>query len=66
MWDWSHFKETGWLAHTKQAIKLAALLLGSGGAMLLHALVPFWQQPEWLRAKCVGCVLCDCDCECCK
>ena len=66
MWDWAHFKETGWLAHTRRSAKLSGLLILSGLAMLVHMLVPFWQQPEWLRAKCVGCVLCECECECCK
>jgi len=50
MWDWAHFKSEGWLAHTKRSMTLAALLLVSGAAMILHVLVPFWQQPEWLRA----------------
>lgn len=54
MWDWAHFKGEGWLAHTKRSMTLAALLLVSGAAMILHALVPFWQQPEWLRADCVS------------
>jgi len=50
MWDWAHFKSEGWLAHTKRSMTLAALLLVSGAAMILHTLVPFWQQPEWLRS----------------
>ncbi len=68
-WNWAHFKDHGWLDHTKQAGKLSGLLLLSGVAMLVHALLPFWQQPEWLQAKCVGAELCRCadceDCECC-
>ena len=70
MWDWAHFKEKGWLAHTREAGKLAGLLLLSGFAMLVHIVLPFWQQPEWLQAKCVGAAICKCvcceDCECCK
>jgi len=69
-WDWAHFKEAGYVAHLRQSGKLSGLLILSGLAMLLHMLVPFWQQPEWLQAKCVGEALCGCacceDCECCK
>lgn len=54
MWDWAHFKGEGWLAHTKRSMTLATLLLVSGAAMILHAVVPFWQQPVWLRADCVS------------
>ena len=49
MWDWAHFKDEGWTAHTKRSTRLAALLLASGVAMILHVLVPFWQQPKWLQ-----------------
>jgi hypothetical protein len=59
MWDWSHFKDEGWLAHTKRSAGLASLLLVSGGAMILHLLVPFWQQPKWLQRSAVACVLCE-------
>ena len=59
MWDWAHFKDEGWLAHTKRSIKLAALLLASGAAMVLHLLVPFWQQPKGLRREEVACKLCE-------
>ena len=48
MWDWAHFKTEGWLAHTKRSAKFAGLLLLSGLAMMVHTLVPFWQQPKWL------------------
>ena len=44
-WDWSHLKERGLLAHT---IRSAKLLL-SGLAMVLHMLLPFWQQPKFLQ-----------------
>ena len=50
-WDWAHFKGEGWWAHTKRASKLSGLLLLSGLAMLLHMIVPFWQQPKWLQAQ---------------
>ena len=59
MWDWAHFKEEGWLSHTKRSIKLAVLLLLSGCAMVLHLLVPFWQQPRLLRREEVARVLCE-------
>jgi len=58
-WDWAHFKTEGWLAHTKRSIRLAALLLASGGAMILHMLVPFWQQPKMLQRENVACSLCE-------
>jgi len=58
MWDWAHFKGEGWIAHTKRSATLVSLLLLAAGAMILHMLVPFWQQPEWLRSECVGKVLC--------
>ena len=48
MWDWAHFKSEGWTAHTKRSARFAGLLLLSGLAMILHVLVPFWQQPESL------------------
>jgi hypothetical protein len=50
-WDWAHFKGEGWWAHTKRASKLSGLLLLSGLAMLLHMIVPFWQQPKCLQAE---------------
>tara|TARA_R110002110_G_C13421280_1_gene714508 strand:+ start:1313 stop:1513 length:201 start_codon:yes stop_codon:yes gene_type:complete len=59
MWDWAHFKSEGWLAHTKRSAKFAGLLLLSGVAMVLHLLVPFWQQPGWLCANEVACALCE-------
>tara|TARA_R100000008_G_scaffold78996_1_gene60372 strand:- start:645 stop:914 length:270 start_codon:yes stop_codon:yes gene_type:complete len=58
MWDWNHYKEMGWIAHTTRAAQLSGLLILSGLAMLLHMLLPFWQQPEWLRCKAVACSLC--------
>ena len=60
MWNWAHFKDTGWLAHTRQAAGLSALLLFAGMAMVLHMLVPFWQQPRGLRCDAVACALCAC------
>ncbi len=50
MWDWAHFKNEGWLSHFKRSAKLSGILLLGGLAMLLHMLVPFWQQPRWLSA----------------
>jgi len=64
MWDWAHFKGEGWLAHTKRSMTLASLLLVSGAAMILHVLVPFWQQPEWLRACSVSDALCKAKADC--
>ena len=63
MWDWRHFKELGWIAHTTRAARLSGLLILAGLAMVLHMLLPFWQQPSWLRVESVGRALCGCkDC----
>jgi len=59
MLDWAHFKDEGWLAHTKRSARLALLLLVSGAAMILHMLVPFWQQPKRLRRAEVAGALCE-------
>ena len=59
MLDWAHFKDEGWLAHTKRSARLALLLLVSGLAMILHMLVPFWQQPKLLQRGEVACALCE-------
>jgi hypothetical protein len=59
MLDWAHFKDEGWLAHTKRSARLALLLLVSGAAMILHMLVPFWQQPKRLRRAEVASALCE-------
>jgi len=48
-WDWSHLKGHGLLAHTIRSAKLSGLLLLSGLAMVLHMLLPFWQQPKSLQ-----------------
>ena len=50
MWNWLHLDGEGWVAHTKRSLKLAVLLLAAGNAMILHTLLPFWQQPKALRA----------------
>ena len=57
-WDWAHFKNEGWLAHTKRSAKFSGLPLLSGLAMILHMLVPFWQQPKWLCVDSVAVALC--------
>ena len=54
MWDWAHFKTEGWLVHAKRSGKFAGLLLLAGLAMVLHTVVPFWQQPKWLCADAVA------------
>jgi hypothetical protein len=59
MWDWAHFKEEGWLAHTRRSARLAILLLTSGIAMVLHLVIPFWQQPRFLRRDSVAEQLCE-------
>ena len=51
MWDWAHFKAEGWLSHLRRSSKISGLLLLGGLAMLLHMLVPFWQQPPWLSTS---------------
>jgi len=58
MWDWAHFKNEGWITHTKRSVKFSGLLLLSSLAMALHAFVPFWLQPTWLRAESVARDLC--------
>jgi len=58
MWNWSHLKGEGWVAHTLRSVKLAALLLASGAAMLVHIVIPFWQQPEALQVCAVADTLC--------
>lgn len=59
MWDWAHFKEEGWVAHTLRSARLSVLLLTSGIAMILHVLIPFWQQPKALQRREVACKLCE-------
>ena len=59
MWDWAHFKEEGWLAHTKRSARLVLLLILAANAMVLHTLVPFWQQPKSLRRDAVAKRLCE-------
>tara|TARA_R110001583_G_scaffold146442_1_gene298482 strand:- start:381 stop:578 length:198 start_codon:yes stop_codon:yes gene_type:complete len=49
MWDGNHFKREGWLSHTKRAFRLSLLLILAAAAMVLHTLVPFWQQPKTLQ-----------------
>ena len=58
IWNWNHLKGEGWLAHTVRSVKLAALLLASGMAMVLHILVPFWEQPKVLQACSVADAIC--------
>jgi len=58
MWNWSHLKGESWRTHTQRSIKLAALLLASGVAMILHVLVPFWQQPKILQVCSVADTIC--------
>ena len=54
MWNWSHLKGEGLLRHSMRAAQMAGLLLLSGAAMLLHVVLPFWQQPKFLRAEAVA------------
>ena len=58
MWNWSHLKGEGWLKHTVRSVKLALLLLCSGSAMLLHIVIPFWEQPKRLQACSVANTIC--------
>ena len=48
-WNWSHLKGHGLLPHTIRSAKLSGLLLLSGLAMVVHMLLPFWQQPKFLQ-----------------
>jgi hypothetical protein len=57
-WNWGHLNPEGWVAHTQRSGKLAGLMLLSGIAMIIHMLIPFWQQPDFLKATNVACVLC--------
>jgi hypothetical protein len=59
MWDWAHFKDEGWMAHTKRSAKLSVILLASGVTMILHMLIPFWQQPKSLQRPNVARALCE-------
>ena len=58
MWDWKHLKDDGWFTHTKRSARFSALLLVSGLAMILHMLIPFWQQPKVLQRGSVSDALC--------
>lgn len=58
MWNWKHLQGEGWLAHTVRSVKLGVLLLASGVAMLLHIVVPFWQQPKKLQVCSVAETIC--------
>tara|TARA_R110000824_G_scaffold58155_2_gene157542 strand:+ start:783 stop:983 length:201 start_codon:yes stop_codon:yes gene_type:complete len=58
MWSWTHLAGESWLSHTKRSLKLSLLLILAGNAMVLHALIPFWQQPSWLCAEHVADQIC--------
>jgi len=58
MWNWNHLKGDGWLAHTVRSVKLCTLLLASGGALVLHILFPFWEQPKVLQVCSVAETIC--------
>ena len=57
-WNWTHLSGEGWVAHTVRSVKLAALLLAAGIAMLLHIVVPFWEQPKVLQVCSVAETIC--------
>ena len=59
MWSWDHLKGEGWLAHTRRSLKLCGLLLLSGSAMLLHTVIPFWNQPKFLQVCSVANTICE-------
>ena len=58
MWNRHHLESEGWVTHTARSIKLALLLLSSGVTLLLHAIVPFWQQPKVLQVCSVADTIC--------
>lgn len=58
MWNWKHLKSEGWITHTRRSVKLAVLLLASGSAMLVHILIPFWEQPKRLQVCSVANTIC--------
>lgn len=49
MFDFNHLKDISYLTHLKRALYLFGLLMLSALALLVHAFIPFWQQPEKLR-----------------
>ena len=57
MWDWAHFKAEGYLSHLRRSGKLSGRLLLASFAMIVHMLVPFWQQPKWLCADQVASII---------
>lgn len=59
MWNWTHLKNEGWVAHTRRTLKLSVLLLASGAALILHLLIPFWQQPKILQVCSVANIICE-------
>jgi hypothetical protein len=59
MWNWKHLKGEGWLIHSVRSAKLATLLLASGAAMLLHIIMPFWEQPKKLQVCSVANTICE-------
>lgn len=59
MWNLNHLKGEGWLAHTLRSLKLAGLLLLSGVAMVIHIVIPFWEQPKVLQACSVAESICE-------
>jgi len=58
MWDWAHFNAEGWCNHTKKSSRLVGLLVLAAAALAVHTVVPFWQQPKWLRLGAVAEELC--------
>ena len=58
MWDRAHLKGEGWLSHSKRALKLSILMIASALSLLVHMVVPFWQQPKVLRVCTVAEVIC--------
>ena len=59
MWNWKHLESEGWWSHTVRSVKLAWLLLWAAGAMVVHILVPFWEQPKTLQAASVAHKICE-------
>tara|TARA_R110000824_G_scaffold52422_7_gene145455 strand:- start:1063 stop:1287 length:225 start_codon:yes stop_codon:yes gene_type:complete len=54
MFDFKHVKKGRYFSHLWRSLKVAAFLCASGLFLLVHAILPFWQQPESFRLRRVG------------
>ena len=54
MFDFKHVKKERYFSHLWRSLKMAAFLCASGLFLLVHAILPFWQQPKPFRLQRVG------------